>query len=94
MDLVAPELASGDYRLVIVDSIMNLFRSDYIGRGELYDRQTALAGYLRKLVMYAEQCNILVFLVRSSGDPCWIVLTSADKSSPVRSWSKCTFRIS
>ncbi len=33
----------GVYKLIIVDSIMALFRVDYSGRGELADRQQHLA---------------------------------------------------
>lgn len=38
----------------MVDSILNLFRGDFQGRGELNDRQQKLGVHLRKLVEVAE----------------------------------------
>lgn len=63
---MAPSLATNEYRLLIIDSIMNCYRSDFIGRGELYDRQTALGQFLRKLAIISEQFNLLVFMVRAT----------------------------
>ena len=37
------------YRLIIIDSIMALFRTDFCGRGELADRQQKLGQMLAKL---------------------------------------------
>ncbi|KAI5283086.1 Meiotic recombination protein dmc1 [Ascosphaera aggregata] len=48
------EFANGDYRLLIIDSIMNCFRVDYCGRGELADRQQKLNQFLMKLSHMAE----------------------------------------
>ena len=48
------------YALLIVDSIMALFRVDFSGRGELSARQQALGQTLSKLVKLAEQFNIAV----------------------------------
>ncbi|KAG8801193.1 Meiotic recombination protein dmc1 [Serendipita sp. 398] len=55
-----------DYRLLgsllIVDSIMALFRTDFSGRGELSERQQKLASMLSKLTKIAEEYNIAVLL--------------------------------
>ncbi|PPQ67193.1 hypothetical protein CVT25_005794 [Psilocybe cyanescens] len=59
-----------DYRLLIVDSIMALFRVDYSGRGELSERQQKLAQMLSKLAKLAEEYNICVLLTNQvQSDP-------------------------
>jgi meiotic recombination protein DMC1 len=58
--------ATNEYRLLIIDSIISLFRTDYIGRGELQERQTALGKLLRRAAQMAEEFNICVLLVRTS----------------------------
>jgi meiotic recombination protein DMC1 len=40
------------YRLVVVDSIMALFRTDYSGRGELAERQQKLGAVVKFLFKY------------------------------------------
>ncbi|KAN0100284.1 meiotic recombination protein dmc1 [Tylopilus felleus] len=51
-----------DFRLLIVDSIMALFRVDYSGRGELSERQQKLAQMLSKLTKLTEEYNIAVLI--------------------------------
>ncbi|KAF5368646.1 hypothetical protein D9758_002304 [Tetrapyrgos nigripes] len=46
-----------DFRLLIVDSIMALFRVDFSGRGELGERQQKLAQMLSKLTKLSEEYN-------------------------------------
>jgi meiotic recombination protein DMC1 len=43
------------YRLVVVDSIMALFRTDFSGRGELSERQQKLGQMLAKLCRISGQ---------------------------------------
>ncbi|KAF5312838.1 hypothetical protein D9619_002940 [Psilocybe cf. subviscida] len=50
-----------DFRLLIVDSIMALFRVDYSGRGELSERQQKLAQMLSKLTKLSEEYNVQSF---------------------------------
>ncbi|KZT41421.1 meiotic recombinase Dmc1 [Sistotremastrum suecicum HHB10207 ss-3] len=58
------------FRLLIVDSIMALFRTDYSGRGELSERQQKLAQMLSKLAKLAEEFNIAVLLTNQvQSDP-------------------------
>lgn len=52
----------GNYKLLIIDSIMALFRVDYAGRGELADRQQKLNVMLNRLNKLSEEFNIAVFL--------------------------------
>lgn len=42
---------------------MALYRIDYIGRGELAERQQHLGQFLNKLTMLAEEFNVAVLMV-------------------------------
>jgi meiotic recombination protein DMC1 len=53
----------GCYKLLIIDSIIALFRVDYTGRGELAARQAALNQHLSRLTRIAEDV--------SSREPLW-----------------------
>jgi RecA/RadA recombinase len=61
---VAALLADDDAptRLVIVDSVTNLWRQDYSGRGELSERQQRLNSYLADLKRICEEFNVAVLL--------------------------------
>ena len=52
IDLVAAQFYAepGVFKLLIIDSIIALFRVDFSGRGELADRQQKLARMLSKLL--------------------------------------------
>jgi meiotic recombination protein DMC1 len=65
LNSLSASFASNQYRLLIIDSIMNCFRVDYVGRGELADRQQKLNQFLSKLCHMAEEFNICVLMVRS-----------------------------
>ena len=54
--------AEGNYKLLVIDSIMALFRVDYSGRGELADRQQKLNVMLSRLCKLSEEFNVAVFL--------------------------------
>ncbi|KAL3465141.1 Rad51-domain-containing protein [Aspergillus heterothallicus] len=54
LNTLSKEFVGGDYRLLIIDSIMNCFRVDFCGRGELADRQQKLNQFLMKLAHMAE----------------------------------------
>lgn len=54
LNTLSKEFVGGEYRLLIIDSIMNCFRVDYCGRGELADRQQKLNQFLMKLAHMAE----------------------------------------
>ncbi|MCJ1343996.1 Meiotic recombination protein dmc1, partial [Peltigera leucophlebia] len=55
LNALASNFATNEYRLLIIDSIMNCFRVDYCGRGELADRQQKLNQFLSKLTHMAEE---------------------------------------
>jgi DNA repair protein RAD51 len=50
------------YALLVVDSATALFRTDYMGRGELSERQMQLAQFLRQLTRLAEEFGVAVFI--------------------------------
>lgn len=67
---LSEQLASGDYRLLVIDSICALFRVDYSGRGELSERQQKLNVHLSKLTKTAEEFNVTVFMTNQvQSDP-------------------------
>lgn len=75
MDLITEIAAKfaedkGIYRLLVVDSIIALFRCDYAGRGELAERQQKLNQMLNRLTKISEEYNVAVFLTNQvSSDP-------------------------
>lgn len=88
MDLIS-ELAChfaeqrGVYRLLVIDSIISLFRCDYSGRGELADRQQKLNQMLSRLTKISEEYNIAIFLTNQvSSDPGGMTFV-ADPKKPV-----------
>ncbi|KAI9365051.1 meiotic recombinase Dmc1 [Pilaira anomala] len=89
MDLIS-ELAGhfadqkGVYRLLVIDSIMSLFRCDYSGRGELADRQQKLNQMLSRLTKISEEYNVAVFLTNQvSSDPGGGMTFVADPKKPI-----------
>jgi len=59
-----------DFRLLIVDSIMALFRVDFSGRGELSERQQKLAQMLSKLAKLSEEFNVVILITNQvQSDP-------------------------
>ena len=50
------------YRLLIVDSIIGLFRIEFTGRAELADRQQLLGKHVRELVKMAAEFNLAVLV--------------------------------
>ncbi|KAG2226773.1 hypothetical protein INT45_005738 [Circinella minor] len=89
MDLITEIAAKfaeekGVYRLLIVDSIIALFRCDYAGRGELADRQQKLNQMLNRLTKIAEEYNVAVFLTNQvSSDPGGGMVFVSDPKKPV-----------
>jgi len=49
-------------KLVVVDSLMSHFRSEFIGRGSLSDRQQKLNKHLHELLKLAETYNLAVYV--------------------------------
>ncbi|XP_074596621.1 meiotic recombination protein DMC1/LIM15 homolog [Brevipalpus obovatus] len=58
------------FRLIVVDSVMALFRVDFSGRGELADRQQKLAQFMSKLQRLCEEYNLAVYITNQmTADP-------------------------
>jgi DNA repair protein RadA len=59
-----PELINKDpkIKLIIVDSMMALFRAEYVGRGTLADRQQKVNVVLHTLQRLADRFNIAVYI--------------------------------
>ncbi|RZF33890.1 hypothetical protein LSTR_LSTR009914 [Laodelphax striatellus] len=55
-------MAESRYALLIVDSAMALYRTDYSGRGELSARQNHLARFLRMLLRLADEFGVAVVI--------------------------------
>ncbi|VIO91435.1 Uncharacterized protein BM_BM10860 [Brugia malayi] len=86
LDFVAAKFHEelGIFKLLIVDSIMALFRVDYSGRGELAERQQKLAQMLSRLQKIAEEYNVAVFITNQmTADPGAGMTFQADPKKPV-----------
>ncbi|KAK6913993.1 DNA recombination and repair protein Rad51-like, C-terminal, partial [Dillenia turbinata] len=59
---LAAKMSEEPFRLLIVDSVIALFRVDFSGRGELAERQQKLAQMLSRLTKIAEEFNVAVYL--------------------------------
>ena len=62
---LAANFATNEYRLLVIDSVMSLYRTDYVGRGELSERQQVLGTFLRRATQMAEEFNLVVLMVSS-----------------------------
>jgi meiotic recombination protein DMC1 len=59
---LAAKMIEDPFALLIIDSIMALFRVDYSGRGELSERQQVLGKMLSRVMKIAEQFNVAVYI--------------------------------
>jgi hypothetical protein len=64
LESLTANFATNEYRLLIIDSVMALYRTDYVGRGELSERQQVLGTFLRRATQMAEEFNLVVLMVR------------------------------
>ncbi|KAG7662807.1 rhp51 [[Candida] subhashii] len=62
LNLAAKMMSESRFSLLIVDSIMSLYRTDYAGRGELSARQTHVAKFMRTLQRLADEFGIAVVI--------------------------------
>ncbi|KAI9788238.1 MAG: Meiotic recombination protein dmc1 [Candelina submexicana] len=85
LNALSMQFASNEYRLLIIDSIMNCFRVDYCGRGELADRQQKLNQFLSKVAHMAEEFNVCVLMTNQvQSDPgASALFAGADGRKPV-----------
>ncbi|KAI9325065.1 Rad51-domain-containing protein [Zopfochytrium polystomum] len=84
VDVAARMAESGDYRLLVIDSIIALFRTDYCGRGELSERQQKLNQMLARLMRISEEFNVAVFITNQMcSDPAGGLTFVADPKKPI-----------
>ncbi|XP_060950397.1 meiotic recombination protein DMC1/LIM15 homolog [Limanda limanda] len=86
LDFVAAKFheEGGVFKLLIIDSIMALFRVDFSGRGELAERQQKLAQMLSRLQKISEEYNVAVFLTNQmTADPGAGMTFQADPKKPI-----------
>jgi len=74
----------GIFKLLVVDSVMALFRVDFSGRGELAERQQSLAQMLSKLQKISEEYNVAVLVTNQmTSDPGATMSFQADPKKPI-----------
>ncbi|XP_065378192.1 meiotic recombination protein DMC1/LIM15 homolog isoform X2 [Macaca fascicularis] len=86
LDYVAAKFheEAGIFKLLIIDSIMALFRVDFSGRGELAERQQKLAQMLSRLQKISEEYNVAVFVTNQmTADPGATMTFQADPKKPI-----------
>lgn len=84
LTLITAKMIEEPFALLIVDSIMALFRVDYSGRGELSERQQVLGKMLSRIMKIAEQFNIAVYITNQvMADPGGGVSFVPDPKKPV-----------
>uniref|UniRef100_A0A8C6WGM4 Meiotic recombination protein DMC1/LIM15 homolog n=1 Tax=Neogobius melanostomus TaxID=47308 RepID=A0A8C6WGM4_9GOBI len=86
LDFVAAKFheEGGVFKLLIIDSIMALFRVDFSGRGELAERQQKLAQMLSRLQKISEEYNVAVFVTNQmTADPGAGMTFQADPKKPI-----------
>jgi len=86
LDFVAAKMFEepGVFKLLIIDSVMALFRVDFSGRGELSERQQKLGQFLSRLQKISEEYNISVFITNQmTADPGAGMTFQADPKKPI-----------
>jgi len=68
LDKLNDMIKEKNIRLIVVDSLTSAFRSDYIGRGNLAERQQKLNKHVHTLQRYADMYNIAVYVTNQVMD--------------------------
>ncbi len=68
-------------KLIVVDSLMALFRTEYMGRGALNERQQKLNAHIHKLQRLADDHNLAVYITNQVMDNPGILF--GDPTTPV-----------
>jgi meiotic recombination protein DMC1 len=83
LTLAAALMLESPHSLLIVDSIMAVFRNDFSGRGELSERQQLLGKLLSRIIKLAEQFNVAVYFTNQvMADPS-NTMAHADPRKPI-----------
>jgi meiotic recombination protein DMC1 len=84
LTLAAAKMMEDKFSLLIIDSIMALFRVDFSGRGQLSERQQVLNQTLSQLMKLAEQFNVAIFITNQvMSNPGATMSFTADPKVPV-----------
>ncbi|KAF6251899.1 Rad51-like protein [Scenedesmus sp. NREL 46B-D3] len=84
LQAVGAKMVEEPYKLLIVDSIMALFRTDFTGRGELAERQQKLGQMMALLKKISEEFNVAVVVTNQvMSDPGGGMTFVADPKKPV-----------
>ncbi|XP_024940944.1 meiotic recombination protein DMC1/LIM15 homolog [Cephus cinctus] len=86
LDYVAAKFheEAGIFKLLIVDSVMALFRVDFSGRGELSERQQKLSQMMSRLQKISEEYNVAVFITNQmTADPGATMSFQVDPKKPI-----------
>ena len=63
LEKVSEMIRNGEnIKLMVIDSLTVHFRSEFIGRGELADRQHKLKQYIANMIKLAEKANIAIYV--------------------------------
>ena len=74
----------GTYRMLIIDSVISLFRTDFVGRGELGERQQKLNVFLQRLMKLSEEFNVAVVITNQvTSDPGATMSFVSDPKKPI-----------
>jgi DNA repair protein RAD51 len=72
------------FSLLVVDSSTALFRSDYLGRGELSVRQNAIGKFMRSLQRVADEFGVAVVITNQvMSDPSGNPMMMGDQKKPI-----------
>ncbi|XP_056649060.1 meiotic recombination protein DMC1/LIM15 homolog [Diorhabda sublineata] len=74
---------AGIFKLLIIDSIMALFRVDFNGRGEMANRQQKLGQMMSRLQKISEEYNVAVFVTNQITSDFTLINAEPDLMKPV-----------
>jgi DNA repair protein RadA len=74
-------IIENNIKLIVVDSLMALFRSEFIGRGALGERQQKLNQHIHKLQMLADKYHLAVYITNQVMDNPGILF--GDPTTPI-----------
>eukprot|EP00892_Ulva_mutabilis_P010736 jgi/Ulvmu1/8034/UM004_0271.1 len=84
LDGLCAIMVTEPFKLLIIDSVMCNLRSDYVGRGELSERQQRLGQYLKRLKCISEEFNIAVLMTNQvMADPSGGMTFVQDPKKPI-----------
>lgn len=81
---LAAKMAEEPFKLLVIDSIMAHFRVDFVGRGELSERQQKLGQFMARLNKVADEFNVaVVYTNQVQADPSGMSFAGMDPKKAV-----------